>query len=295
MYIFLVYNNGAGNLKAKKLFNRVTELLSIHEITYDLFIPRYHKHAIDEVQYKELSNYDAIIAAGGDGTIFEVVNGYMANSCLTKPPLGFIPLGTGNAFTREFFSDDKSWEKAIKVIANNNIKYIDVMRATNYKRSFYFVGVMGFGLLTLATSMGTPLKKIGPLSYVIAGIFALLLQKSIELELSIDNEIIKTTSLLLCCSNTQYISNLLIAPKASHQDGLIDVVNVKNMSRSKLLGLIPLAFSGKHVNRSEVEYYKAERVAIVSKPKIIPSPDGEFVEKTPISIECLKQILPVLV
>ncbi len=102
MHIYMIYNFQAGNMKAKKLFDKVSKLLAKEQITYTLFIPRYHKHAIEEVSFLELSTFDAIVAAGGDGTFFEVINGYMHNKSPKKPPIGFIPLGTGNAFSRSF-------------------------------------------------------------------------------------------------------------------------------------------------------------------------------------------------
>ncbi len=169
------------------------------------------------------------------------------------------------------------------------------MKSSNIKETFYFIGVTGFGLLTSATLKGKSFKRLGSFAYVLAGIITLFSHKAVDISLELGGTIIKTTSLLLACSNTTYISNLMIAPKASYIDGLIDIVNIKNMSKFKLLRFIPSAYTGKHIKHEEVEYYKASKVRIISTPPLIPSPDGEFVDETPITIECLKQLLPVLV
>ncbi|MFQ5632774.1 MAG: acylglycerol kinase family protein [bacterium] len=86
----------------------------------DLHVTSCAGHAVDIVREVDFANYDGLVAAGGDGTLFEVINGYFQNASSKRIPLSVLPVGTGNAFAREL--DALSWEKAIGIILSNKRK-----------------------------------------------------------------------------------------------------------------------------------------------------------------------------
>jgi len=295
MHILLVLNEHAGNEKARRLKREVCEHLAIKQITFDLKIPEYFRHALEIVQSLDLSAYDAIVAAGGDGTVFEVLNGYMQNETLSKPPFGVIPLGTGNAFSRDLFSTKTSWVEAVESLSKCETKLIDTAFVKGGSESYYFVGVVGFGLITEATIKGNPLKKLGPIADMLAAVITLFTLKARKLKLTLDGVAQESESFLLSVSNTNYISDLLIAPKAISDDGLLDVVNSKKMSKLKLLSLIPTAYTGKHILCESVDYYTAKEIVIETETPWIPSPGGELLAPTPLTISCIPKSLRIFI
>ena len=101
MHVDLVYNAHAGHNRAGKMLPDVEACLNSLNITFDLHLTDYPEHAVQIVRDMNMKNTGGIIAAGGDGTLFEVVNGYFQNPARKKPPLGILPVGTGNAFARD--------------------------------------------------------------------------------------------------------------------------------------------------------------------------------------------------
>ncbi|MBN2830029.1 MAG: diacylglycerol kinase family lipid kinase, partial [Candidatus Cloacimonetes bacterium] len=272
----------------------VKEIIEARGITYTILIPEYFRHAVKMVQEADLTFYDAVVAAGGDGTIYETLNGYMQNNSSRKPPFGFIPLGTGNAFSRDFYHTKTPWLEAVDHISRQKTKWIDTAFVEAKEESYYFVGVTGFGLLTDATIKGLPLKKYGKIAYILAALQCLATLKEVQITLTLDGKTHETDSFVLSISNTRYISDLLIAPKAIHDDGILDIINVKKMPRFKLLGLIPTVYSGKHIKYKEVEYLTAKELIIETDRPWIPSPDGELLAPTPLKIKCIPKSLEIL-
>lgn len=126
MNILLIYNPFAGFGKSKKVLPKVKETLSNKGIQYDLLLTKKRGHATKLVKEADLSKYDGIISSGGDGTFHEVLNGYYQNKGKSKPPIGIIPNGTGNAFASELGLKGFEFEKAIDLISKKNIKKIDI-------------------------------------------------------------------------------------------------------------------------------------------------------------------------
>lgn len=95
-------------------------------------------------------------------------------------------------------------------------------------------------------------------------------------------------------SNTRYTANFLMAPNAEIDDGRLDIMILKKLSRIKLLKSCPKIFTGEHIHMEEVETYQARNIKIITDfPKIL-TPDGEVLGITPIEVECLYQQVEVL-
>ncbi len=82
-----------------------------------------------------------LVVAGGDGTLFEVVNGYFQNQSSERIPIGIIPIGTGNAFVRDLGLDGDCWADTIEIISHNKTKKIDVGQFKTQNKVFYFLNV----------------------------------------------------------------------------------------------------------------------------------------------------------
>jgi len=101
MAIALIANPSAGGKKGSRIIPRVEALLRRHRIDFRIFITQYHAHAIDIARKLTPARYNGVVSLGGDGTNFHVLNGLMKyHDPGSLPPLGIIPVGSGNSFAR---------------------------------------------------------------------------------------------------------------------------------------------------------------------------------------------------
>ncbi len=292
--LLLIYNPNAAHKKAGKLFNKVTTYLKQKEVELDVRLTEFRWHGIEIIKNANLDIYDGIIAAGGDGTLFEVLNGYYQNDALGKPPIGLIPNGTGNAFARDLDLRTFEWEKAIDIICSGKTRKVDVARFSTEGKQFYYMNILGLGFVADVGATANPIKFLGNLAYILGVFFQLAFLKTFETTIEIDGKKLQRNNIFIEISNTRWTgSTFLMAPEAIFDDGFLDVILVNKISRTKLLRLFPTIFKGTHIHEDEVETFKAQKITIdTSTPKIL-TPDGELMGSTPIEIECLHQAIEV--
>jgi diacylglycerol kinase (ATP) len=294
MKILLIYNAFAAHMRSKKLLPDIKQLLAKKNIDIDLRLTDNSGHGIKLVEQADFSGYDGVVAAGGDGTLFEVINGYYRNRSDRRIPLGVIPTGTGNAFSRDLGIEGGDWKKAIDLIAGGKIKKFDAGKFKTNQQVHYFLNILGFGFVADVADYAHGLKKIGNFAYTLAVFRQLISLKPYHLRMIVDDKVIERENVFAEISNTRYTGvSFLMAPDAKINDGLLDIILLNKCSRTRLLKLFPTIFKGDHVNHPEVESYKARKIIIqTAVPKIL-TPDGELFGSTPIEVECLKQDIEV--
>ena len=232
-----------------------------------------------------------MVAAGGDGTLFEVVNGYYQNPSKVRIPLGIIPVGTGNAFARDLELDQSNWKEAIKIISTRQIRKVDVAKYHSNGQDHYYLNLLGIGFVADVTRIAHKLKILGNISYTLGVLIRTIFLSTDQLTFEIDGQKFERECTFVEISNTRYTANFLMAPNAIIDDGLLDITIAKKLSRLRLLQCFPKIFTGEHILMPEVETYKAKNIKISSaKPKVL-SPDGELIGTTPLEIECLHQAI----
>jgi len=293
MKVLLVFNPYAGHGHAGKMLPQVETALKEHGIDYDLQSTRYHGHGIEITRDADLADYDGLVAAGGDGTLFEVINGYYQNPSKVRIPLGIIPVGTGNAFARDLELDKSNWKEAIKIISQQLTRKVDVGKYHSNGQDYYYLNLLGLGFVADVTRIALKLKIIGNISYTLGVLIRTIFLSADQLSIEIDGQKLERECTFVEISNTRYAANFLMAPNAIIDDGLLDVTIAKKLNRRRLLKSFPKIFTGEHVHLPEVETYKAKNIKIISaKPKVL-SPDGELIGTTPVEIECLYQTIEV--
>jgi len=293
MKLLLIYNPHAGGKRAAKVLPNVKRYFEKENIQTDILFTESRSHGIELVKNADLAKYDGLIASGGDGTLFEVVNGYYLNKGLNKPPVGLIPNGTGNAFSRELALKSFQYEKAIDIIAANKPKKIDVNRFVTENKTYYSINIIGIGFPVDVGQTVEKLKFLGEVSYLVGVLYHILFLKSFDMTLDVDGRIINKKITFIECANSVYTgSTFVMAPDAKTDDGFIDVVIVDKLSRRRIMKLLPTIFSGKHILEKEVQVIKAKKIEIqthIAKPLV---PDGELFGETPVTVECLANDLP---
>ena len=293
MKVLLVYNSYAGHGHAGKILPQVEAALIDNGIEFDLHLTNYPGHGVGIVQYADIAGYDGLIAAGGDGTLFEVINGYFKNTVDVSIPIGILPLGTGNAFARDLELDKANWKEAVKIIADGKTRKVDVGKFNSHGQDYYYLNILGLGFVADVTRIAHKIKILGNISYTLGVLYRTVFLSTDNMSIEIDGQKLERECTFIEISNTRYTANFLMAPGALIDDGLLDVTIAKKLSRRRLLQCFPKIFTGEHVLLPEIETFQAKSIKIESaKPKVL-SPDGELIGITPVEIECLKQAIKV--
>lgn len=296
MKIFYLNNPASGHKNGIKFFPKIKDALSKRNIDYDSIQTEYAGHGTEIIKDIDFENYDGIVVSGGDGTIFEMLNGYFANRSVKKIPVGVIPIGRGNAFARDLDLVPERWEDAIGAILSGRTKKVDVGVFTTEGKKYYFLNILGFGLVTDIAATAQKLKIFGDLSYILGVFHRTIALESFNLKMEMDGKIFERENVFAEISNSRYTGrDFLMAPSAKIDDGLLDVTLLNKLSRVRVLQCLPKIFTGTHVQMKEVETFKARQIKIETIPAKTLTPDGQLMGATPIEVECLPKALEVFV
>jgi YegS/Rv2252/BmrU family lipid kinase len=292
MKIAVIFNSYAANGKANKYKESLLNEFESAGLEYELFITDSKEDAIATAGKLDFNLYKALVAAGGDGTLFNVVNGYMLNKSQSKIPLGIIPVGTGNAFARDLNLISNNIKVAVNTIRKGNTKFVDIGKFTTGEKEFYFVNIIGLGFVTDVARSAHKLKFLGGLSYTLGVLYHTLYLKPFSVNIIHDGKEIQREVIFLEISNTRYTGkDFLMAPAAKIDDGLFDITIMNKSSRLRLLSGLPKIFKGEHINMKEVESIKASSIIIKTDTPKVLTPDGEIMGTTPLEIKCLPKAL----
>ncbi|MFC4808788.1 diacylglycerol kinase [Paenibacillus sp. GCM10023250] len=236
--------------------------------------------------------FDMIIAAGGDGTLYEVINGLAEKA--HRPPLGILPLGTTNDFARAL-GIPKHWEYACDLIIQQYARPIDLGQANNR----YFINIAGGGSLTeLTYEVPSKLKTmIGQLAYYMKGLEKMTRLRPTELRLQAQEigEIHEEIMMFLICNSNSVGGFEKLAPDASLSDGLFDVVVLKKCNLGEFIRLATLALRGEHLNDPHVVSFKTRQLTVTTPDYVQLNLDGEYGGTLPCTFTVLPSHLNIIV
>lgn len=238
---------------------------------------------------------EMIVAAGGDGTLNEVINGIQENA--GDACVGLIPLGTGNDFARTI-GLPTDLEASIEVLRARNTREVDLVRVTSDEVR-YFLNVSAGGFSGLVNEKLTPeLKKTwGPLAYLRSAAAALPELRAYRTTLAFDNTESLTLELYnVVVANGRYVAGgTMIAPEASIDDGLLDIILIQQRSAPELALLAAQVAVGAHLTSEVVVFRRAAKLTVNSKPGMWFNVDGELVGNEPARFEILPRALRFVV
>jgi len=293
MKILLVFNPNAANGRAKKMLPKLLKRFDDLGLKIEVCKTQHQGHGRELVANADFNQFDGLVAAGGDGTLFEVINGYYKNSSSKRIPIGVLPTGTGNAFARDLDLTASDWEKAIEIIHTNNVKKIDVGHFTSEDEDYYFLNILGLGFVADVGKTAKYLKIFGNTAYTLGVLYQLLFLNSHKLSIEIDGKKLERENTFVEISNTRYTgTTFLMAPDAKIDDGLLDITLLNKINRRGILKIFPTIFDGTHVHQEHVEVFKANKIKVETNVPKVLTPDGEILGSTPIEVECLKEAVP---
>jgi len=218
------------------------------------------------------------IAVGGDGTSYEVVNGLFPEaSARERPTLGFLPLGTGNSFLRDFSS--RGVEHAIESLLAGRTQGCDVLRLRHRGGVIHYINLLSVGFAAdVATLRARRFSGHGQLGYVISIFLGLARLQRRPFPVRVDDEIEfdRRRCLFLTFNNSKFTGGtMMIAPKAEVSSGLIEYVRWGAIGRLGLMRNLPKLYDGTHIEHPLAERKAAKRIEFNLDAPVDVMVDGE--------------------
>jgi diacylglycerol kinase (ATP) len=234
-----------------------------------------------------LEGYERIVAAGGDGTINEVVNGLAGSDAA----LGLLPIGTVNVFATELQLPATRLEECWKIICAGRTRAIDLPNANGK----HFVQLAGIGLDAQAVKeTSTALKRsFGPLSYLISAA-QIASRPPPRLLIESDNAVTRDGSFVLIGNGRLYGGPFPFFKRALIDDGLLDVLVFKRIGYLDIIRYLQDVIFSASINLPEVEYFQTARLRVSSQENVPVEVDGELIGKCPVEFSVARRSLHVL-
>lgn len=235
--------------------------------------------------------FDLVIAAGGDGTLNEVVNGLCEQPY--RPRLAIIPTGTTNDFARAI-GVPREIEKACEIICQEFQMPLDIGKVNQQ----YFINIAGGGKLTEVTyEVPSKLKTmLGHLAYYIKGIEMLPSFRPTAVRIEYDGRLLEDEIMFFLISNTNSVGGFeKLAPDASMNDGMFDLIILKKTNLADLIRIARLAVKGDHISDPNIIYAKANRIRVFNDDKMQLNLDGEYGGDLPGEFQNLYRHLMIIV
>lgn len=282
--VLLIYNPTAEKGYAAQKLPQVENLLKQFGIEYDLAVTEGSGHAIQLAQQASEDGFDIVIAAGGDGTVNEVINGLMQANVNGngRPVLGVLPVGRGNDFAFGVGIPQELTE-AVSVLAHGQHRKIDVghLVGGDYPNGRYFANGVGLGFDTVVGFEAAKIKRLhGAASYLVALVRTIFLYaKAPVFEIVLDNETLRQPFLMVSIMNGRRMGgSFYMAPNGDPADDIFDLCLAGEV---KQIGILPLAikfFSGTQGAHPAVRMVRSRNVTVRAIEGTIPAhADGETI------------------
>jgi diacylglycerol kinase (ATP) len=282
--IHIIYNPTANQGRAGGLLPQVKDLLHQQGITFDLTLTERPGHALELSRQLAEDGCPLVVAAGGDGTVNEVINGLMqARLNGTNPPaLGVLPVGRGNDFA--FGANIPSrLPEACQALASGPRRSIDIGFVTggDYPQGRYFGNGIGLGFDAVVGFEAARMVRVkGFLSYLAAVWKTIFIySKAPVYEVSFAGQQVKKPFLMISTMNGRRLGGIfMIAPDGSTSDGLFDVCMAGDIGQLAILGLVLKFIKGTQAGHPQVSIVRTNRIHIRALEGAIPAhADGETV------------------
>ena len=279
----VIFNPTARGARARKLRARVDSLArgailcaTSHSGEAEVLA----RHAAEE-------GYEKIVAAGGDGTVNEIVNGIAGKDV----SLGLLPLGTMNVFATELGLPANDLSRCWEIIQENRTRPVDLASANGK----HFVQLAGVGLDAQAVKETSRAFKrnFGPLSYLISAA-QISSRPPPLLRIESENAVTEEGSFVLVGNGRLYGGRLPFFKQATLDDGLLDVIVFKRLNYLDMIRYLQNVVFTSQITSPEVEYFQTDRLRVSSDQSVPVEVDGELIGNCPVEFKIRSGGLRVL-
>jgi YegS/Rv2252/BmrU family lipid kinase len=288
MRILLLYNPRSGGAADVSPDFLVARILA-HGDCQTLLVSGDAAALADAASRARREGFDRVIVAGGDGTINLAASELLDSGV----PLGIVPTGTANVMAREL-GVPLDPAQAINVALAGEVRAIDAGTANG--RPFVLNAGLGFDAQVVAELVPRLKALFGPLAYITSGINLLLhYEPSLFTIEGVCDEPVQFRAWMMAVGNAgHYAYDLVIAPDAHMDDGLLDVVVFTEHGGWDRLATIGAVLAGYHVGHPHLVVFRAARLRITATPPVYLQLDGDPGGATPVDIEVLPGALQVV-
>ncbi|MEZ6128579.1 MAG: diacylglycerol kinase family lipid kinase [Planctomycetaceae bacterium] len=247
-------------------------------------------------QAAALSGANMIVAAGGDGTVNSVAQGIL--QAKTETPLAILPLGTGNDFCRNMGIPIDP-EQALQLLNHPRRRKVDVIRAETKTRTAHYINMATGGNTARYSDAVTEETKQfwGPLAYLRGAVELLTALDTFHVRIAFEDEApLEADVLNLFLANGKLSGGgLMVAPDAEMDDGLLDVIVVRDCSASDIATLAAQYALTDYRQHASITYRQTRKVTLSASPPLAITTDGDLLTDEPATLHVLPRALNVVV
>lgn len=236
--------------------------------------------------------FDRVIVVGGDGTLFEVVNGLWWEKKGKLPSLGVVPFGIGCDYVRNFETGQSLIENLATALEESEISIdagiCNLQGLDGKPRERIFVNILGLGFdaNVIKRFKRRYIKLRGKIPYIISIIQEWTMIKHYSLEGAIDGNLIEADIIIFVLGLGRFFgAGMMIAPNASPQANRFQIVWGQDINRLEVLGLFRHIYAGQHTNHPKVRIRYARNVKVLTNPTAYIEAEGELIGRTPIEVK----------
>ena len=301
--LFLV-NPKSGRGKPARLWPQISEVFRAQNRSVEVAFTEHRGHGQTLARQALHDGFELIVAVGGDGLVSEVVNGMLAEGkdVNSRPVLGIIPCGSGNDLARMLGLPGETLAAARHLAQSHRSRLIDlgeVVCASGDKterRVFANDADLGLAAEVVERLERTGKFSRGTVPFFVALLLTALRHRSWPVQMCIEDRLYneKMTTVLVCNGQSTG-GGMRVAPAASLDDGLFDVIAVGGLRPWEIFWHAPKIYRGTHVAVRKVTVHRARTVSVTSPPGLPLVADGELIGTTPASFRVLPLALRVQV
>ena len=301
----IIYNPVAGKGSAYQHLPKVQELLHQKGFDHDLILTQGPGHALTLSRQAAEEGRDRVVAAGGDGTVNETINGLMQAHLKNgsgRPALGVVPVGRGNDFA---FGAGVPTDvaQACETLAQGRRRKVDIglISGGDYPQGRYFGNGVGLGFDAVVGFEADKIKWLhGAASYLVAVVKTIFLYARAPIyEVTYDDTTVTQPFLMVSVMNGRRMGGtFMMAPQSQPGDGVFDLCLAGQVSQIRILPLAVTFMQGKQAGHPAVKMARARRIRIRAVQGTIPAhADGETICKAgqALTIELIPTALDVIV
>lgn len=290
--MLVIWNPHAGSVnRARQLYERLAMDPGV-----EICSTQTSDEAVQLVADRIAAGERHVVAAGGDGTVNAVLNGIMARPDGVK--LGVLPLGTANDWCASLAIPD-DLEQAWHLIEQGAARRIDLVQLKTPDTRIFFANIATGGNSHRVTEAVTDEMKQtwGALCYLRGAIGVVADLDTFHTSISFDGGPAETFDVwnIMVANGKTSAGRIQVAPKAELDDGLLDVVIIRDGTLLDIANIAASYFVSAYIESDQVEYRQARSIAIRSKPPLLFSIDGDLIEQQPLEFVTVPEALDVVV
>lgn len=302
--IFVLVNPASANGTTREVWPQIAAAMEAKGLNFEYQMTTAASQASVLVRSALKQGKTTIVSVGGDGTVNEVVNGFFEGERPINPQarLGIISRGTGCDLIKTL-GIPKDYQGAVEVLARNRVQAMDLILADFQAKDGgaaqrWFANIADSGLgATVANRVNHTSKSSGGfLSYLYGTLWSILAYKNVQAQVEADGApIYEGPMVLTAVANGQYFGGgMQLAPMARIDDGKMDLVVIRGMSKLSLFVNMARIYKGTHLTHPKISLHSVQEVRVSGKRPLLIELDGEVPGTTPVRFRLVPGAIKVL-